>query len=646
MLGLLVLSGWDKTADVEAVSERLAEEDLEAVEGFIPYHQMPDVAQASFLSDDENVIMLPFALVDGLELDKVEETVGTVTAVADEAVASGEVVVTGPAGIASDTVAIFGDANVLLLLGTIALVFLLLIVIYRSPWLAMIPLVAALFVYQVTDRLLGLLASQGWLVIEAQSLSIVMILLFGATVDYSLFVFSRFREELRQREDKYEAMPRAVRGVAAPIFFSGATVFAAMVVLITADYGPYQNFGPVFSITILMVLAAGLTLVPALFTAAGRRAFWPKVPKVESLPEENQHPFWARVARIVTKRPLVTTGLVTAFLVVNALNVTQVQYSFNLLNSFPDDMDSRVGFEQLEESFPPGELAPVTVLLEQEDGLTGEDALEQTEALAAMLEERSDVLNVEVPEAEAFQAGDALDESGQAVLLELILAQQPYEAESLDAIEAMRTEAPELLQTAGFSEGSLSFAGETANQADVRDVNDRDTITVAAGVTLVLFIMLAWQTRSLVAPIYMMSTILLSYLSALGIGWFFFTTVLEFDAISYRIPLYSFVFLVALGVDYNIMLMSRIREETRHAATKEAVRRGVTLTGGVISSAGVILAATFGVLTTMPMMELYMFGFVVGLGILIDAFLVRGMLVPAIAVLLGHRNWWPGKRQT
>jgi RND superfamily putative drug exporter len=655
LLALLVFreeSGWDAAGyePVDIVSEWITEEaDLPALEGMVPFHQFPDHAKEAFLSEDGTTLVLPAILRDGLEMAEVNDTVTSIQEYGDEAMERGTLLITGPAGIASDTIAIFTNADLVLLFSTILLVLVLLIVIYRSPLLAIIPLVAAVFVYQVTDRVLGLLAANGVFTIESQSLSIVMILLFGATTDYSLFIFSRYREELRKLELKYEAMEEAVKEVASPIFYSGGTVLAAMLVLFVADYGPYQNFAPIFSITILIVLLAGLTLIPALFTIVGRRSFWPSVPKVgENTLEKNR--FWGAAGSFVTKKPLVAGGAVLIFLIINGLNVPTIQYSFNLIDSFPEDMASREGFEQLEESFPAGELAPVTVILEREGGFVYEsEEFSGVEALNASLLEREGINTTTMPEEveaaaeEETQGTSFFAENDQALKFDVILSGHPYDHESLDTLDLLNENREEILSESGLSPDvySLYFAGETAKQADIRGLNERDTALVVVLVTLVIFAMLIFHTRSLVAPVYMMSTILLSYLSAMGLSWFIFENFFGFEGMSYRIPLYAFVFLVALGVDYNIMLISRIKEEAGAFSLSQAVRRGVALTGGVISSAGLILAATFGVLMTQPILELFMFGFIVSIGILMDAFLVRGVLVPSVVTLIGKWNWWP-----
>ncbi|MCT8136874.1 MMPL family transporter [Anaerobacillus sp. CMMVII] len=657
LLALLVFHneyGWDEGSygEIDKVSEWLASDvnGLETIQSTIPYHIFPGHAKSAFQSEDKTTVVLPVMLYSGLEMSEINDTVTSIQEVSDQEMAVGALKITGPAGIASDTIAIFSNADLVLLFSTIGLVLVLLILIYRSPLLAIIPLVAVVFVYQVVDRVLGLFAANEVFSIETQSLSIVMILLFGATTDYCLFVFSRYREELRKQESKHLAMKEAMEEVGEPIFFSGATVFAAMLVLLLADYGPYQNFAYVFAITIAIVLLAGLTLIPALFTIFGRRSFWPVIPKVgEETLAKNR--FWGAVGTFVTKKPKLAAGVVLVILIINALNVTTIQYSFNLINSFPEDMKSRIGFEQLEQSFPAGELAPVTVLLEKQEGfLLTDEEFDAIETLNEKLISLDGVATTSLPEREALQTGEVhgtslYSEDHQALKFNLILSDNPYTLEGLDTMDQLNEVREELLSASGLENYQLYFAGQSAKQADVRQLNNRDTLVVVITVTLIIFVMLIFHSRSLVAPIYMMATILLSYFSALGLSWFVFENFFGFEGMSYRIPLYAFVFLVALGVDYNIMLISRIREETRHFNIREAVQRGVALTGGVISSAGLILAATFGVLMTQPILELFMFGFIVSLGILMDAFIVRGVLVPAIVTLLKGWNWWPSKKR-
>lgn len=641
-------------AGIKVTSEWLLSADKpEIVKNTIPFHQMPDEVLEGFLSEDQSTFVFPISLERNQEIALVNETVKTLKETLGTILPSDtEFYITGPAGIASDTIAIFSSADLVLLFSTIGLVLLILIIIYRSPLLAIMPLLIVGVVYQIVDRVLGFLASNGWLHVEAQSTSIVMILLFGACTDYSLFVFSRFREELKQVESKYEAMQRAMKQLTEPIFFSGGTVMAAMLVLLLAKYKTYQNFAPVFSVTMFFILMAGLTLIPAVFTILGRKSFYPFIPKVG---DEELRPkgLWNRIGKMVTTKPWVSGGIVLAIMILFASNLLGVRYSFNIMGSFPDDMSSKIGYEILHENFPSGELAPTTVIITSET-----DRLPETEEFYAKIATLSNSLkNVEGVSTTNFPAVQELllapewhraqfiSEDKKAVKFQLIMADNPYNKGSLDVLDELKDSRTALLEQANLPANDyvIHFAGETAKQSDIRAINYRDTALAILVITLVIFVMLIFQTKSLVAPIYMMSTIVISFMSALGISWFIFSNFLGMEAISYRIPLYTFVFLVALGVDYNIILISRIKEEAQKMGHSQAIQRAVALTGGVISSAGIILAATFGVLMTQPLLELFMFGFTVCLGILMDAFVVRGILVPSIVQVLGKWNWYPSK---
>ncbi len=626
----------------EIASYFRTEEKPEHVKEVVPFDELPPPARQGFVSADKTTLVLPVILKDNLEMAEINDTVTLLEDRSTEMLADDvSLKITGPAGIASDTIAIFASADLVLLFSTVALILVLLIIIYRSPLLAIIPIIVAGLVNQVVDRVLGLIGAQDWFAIETQSLSIMMILLFAALTDYALFIFSRFREELKKTDDKYAAMQEAMKHVGEPIFFSGATVLVAMLVLLATDYKPYENFAPVFSIAMAIILVAGLTLIPSLFALFGRRAFWPFVPKVGDEVVKKTS-FWKRVAGFVGKKPVVSGGVIAAMLLVFSLNLFNLDFSFNMIKSFPEDMGSRQGFELLEEKYSKGELAPTNVVIASENG----DAvdLEKAAALREELAEQPGVASV-TPEEINPRVPTAVSEKGEAVKLQLTFENSPYDKVSMDRLVQLRENKTDILEASGFSPDAteLVFAGETAHQADVRAMNKSDTWLAVILITIFITVMLAMQTRSLIAPIYMILTILLSYSAAMGLSTFIFDKVMGIEQISYRIPLYTFVFLVALGVDYNIMLISRIKEEARRLPIKEAVHQGLSMTGGVISSAGLILAATFGVLMTQPIMELYLFGFTVAVGILMDTFLVRGILVPAIVQLTGKWNFWPSK---
>lgn len=617
--------------------------------GSLPFHELSRSVQDSLMSENHTTLLYHLSLKKGLDSAGTYETIGQIRDWLDLNGSSQlQVEITGPAGIASDTLALFKNADLVLLFATIGLILVLLIVIYRSPLLALIPLVIAGLVYQVVDRTIGYAGKMDWFVIDSQALSIMLILLFAVLTDYCLFVFSRYREELRKLGNQYDAMRVTMSQVGEPILFSGGTVLIAMLTLFAAVFKPYHNFAPVFSIAMVVILLAGLTLIPAVFALVGRKAFWPFVPKLEpEQPAKRSGGLWAKTGSFVVKRPAIITSVLLIVLTVLSLNVATVKYSFNLMKSFPEELSSRQGFELLEMNFPKGKLAPVSVVLTSDKELViDEPFLQKVKALEAAIQNGGGIDSVSpvivpgmgTPNAALprnFIAGDK-----HALKLQLTLADNPYDPAALNTVSALRQASAALLQSSGLDATSheLHFAGQTAEQLDVSIMNKRDTLVTFSLIAVLITIMLMFQTRSLLAPVIMMFTILISYLATLGLGWFVFHTVLGYEAISYRIPVYTFVFLVALGVDYNIMLVSRIREEAKNHPWKDAVRRGVSLTGSVISSAGIILAATFAVLMTQPMQELFLFGLTMAFGILLDTFLVRGILLPSILTLVGSKS--------
>src|SRR5699024_10930495 len=298
----------EQREDIEDLSEWLNSDDKpENVESALEFYDMPEKVQDIFLSDDKSTAHINVAMKEDLESDETFDTLDAVQDKADEIMDEDglEMNITGPAGIAADTISLFKNANFVLMFATIGLIFVLLMIIYRSPLLAVIPLIVAGLVYSVVDRVIGLSGDKGWFVVDSQATSIMMILLFAVLTDYSLFVLSRFRYELKLHDSKSEAMAKAFEPVLKPILFSGVTLFIAMVVLFLADFTPYNNFAPVFSIAIVFILLGGITLIPAIFALAGRKAFWPFIPKVEMQEEKkpNKKHFWGVVGKAVTKRP-------------------------------------------------------------------------------------------------------------------------------------------------------------------------------------------------------------------------------------------------------------------------------------------------------------------------------------------------------
>lgn len=453
--------------------------------------------------------------------------------------------ITGPAGIAGDTVKLFEQADLVLLLATIFIILILLIVIYRSPLLAIIPLLATVIVYQVANQSIALMGAAG-LEINNSTTSIVSILLFAAVIDYSLFVFSRYREELNKYESKYTAMQHAMRATGEPVFFAGGTVLAAMLILFFTDFRDYQNFAPVFGLAMFIIMLASVTLVPALFTLFGRKAFWPRAPKIGQ-EQEIKHGIWGPIAKFVVNKPLLIGGIVAVFMVITALNVFNLRYEFDTVKKFPEDLPSRVGYEIVESKFNKGELAPSTVLLESEAALS-EDQINQ---FLGKLENYEEISSVRT---------SGITEDTTAAKFSVALTMNPYSTEAIDFVEELRSQSEAILNELSL-QGDVYFGGVTAKLVDERTTNNSDIVRVVILETILILVLLIVLTRSLKMSIYMIATILISYVSALGLGLFLVDVLFGYDAISTRVPVYAFIFLVALGIDYNIILISRFLEE-------------------------------------------------------------------------------------
>lgn len=601
--------------DVTTIIDGIKKAEIEGIETILDISTLPPQALEAFLSEDKTTMIIPMNLEAGLGNSDYAE-------INDETTAAGNKIaknlttdfyITGPAGIAGDTTKLFESADLKLLFATIGIILVLLIAIYRSPLLAIIPLFATVIVYQVVNQTVAILGAAG-LEINNSTTSIMSILLFAAVIDYSLFVFSRYREELNHFEDKYEAMRVAMRATGKPVLFAGGTVFAAMIILFFADFRDYQNFAPIFGTAMLIIMIASVTLVPALFALFGRKAFWPKVPKYGET-KAVKHGIWGPIAKFVVQKPGLVGGIVLLFLCITAGNVFNLNYEFNSVKNFPEDLPSRVAFEIVEEKFDKGDLAQTTVLVKG-----AQLTQEQLQEVATYLSENDEIGSAQP---------SGLTEDGQYGKINISLKENPYSTEAMAFLEAFRADNA-TYRLANEEEVELAYAGTTAKLVDEQQTNDGDIIKIVILETLLIFVLLLLLTRSLKMPIYMMATILLSFVSALGLGIFLVDVLFGYDAVSTRAPVYAFIFLVALGIDYNIILVSRFLEERKYQNVKDALEVAIRNTGGVISSAGIILAATFAALMTTPITDLFIFGFIVAVGIIIDTFLVRGMLLPSL----------------
>jgi uncharacterized membrane protein YdfJ with MMPL/SSD domain len=547
---------------------------------------------------------------------------------------------TGPAAIATDATALFGKADVTLLISTILIVLILLILLYRSPILAIIPLIGVVFANGLAGPVLGIMAKQGIITVDSQATSIMTVLLFGAGTDYCLFLVSKYRECLLEETDKFKALSRAIRHSGGAIIVSAITVVLSLCTLLLAQFGSFQRFAVPFSFAILIMGVTALTLLPALLAIFGRASFFPFIPRTEemlvALEAKKGKKYRRRVAHsefskklgnFVVGKPWTVIILSVVILGGLALSVPKIQYTQNLLDSFPKDMPSREGFTLMQKHFAPGDLAPVQVIVNS----GGKDP-----QIKEQLEKLSFVDRVEAP------VKGTTDENYQSY--NVILKGNPYDAKLVNSIPAVSTGVSASLTKAGVNpDKHYWIGGETSKLYDTKQATDRDMKVIIPVVIVIIAALLLMYLRSIVAMVYLIITVLLSYLSALGAGWLLIHNGLGQNAISALIPLYSFVFLVALGEDYNIFMISSIWKNKRFMPHRQAIAAGVSETSSVITSAGLILAGTFAVLATLPIQVLLQFGIVTAIGVLLDTFVVRPLLVPAITTVLGRYAFWPGK---
>jgi putative drug exporter of the RND superfamily len=537
-----------------------------------------------------------------------------------------EVYVTGDLGLWVDFEEVFGEIDAKLLLATVLLVLVLLGAIYRAPLIAVIPLLVVGLAYQVATGFIYLYAEAGNSV-SSNATGILIVLMFGVGTDYCLLLVSRYREELHRVQDKHEAMARALRRAGPAVLASGCTVVAAMLVLLLADTGSTNALGPVSAIGVASALLAGLTLLPALLTAVGRRGFWPRSSAVDCRPEEElerRAGIWRRLGDRVLRRPGLALAATTALFGAFALGLLAYQEDYSINGFFKEEVESVEGFDVLGESFPQGASAPTSVLVQREGGRA-------TDAdLAAVRERLQGVDGV------AAVSEPQRSEDGAIGKVDVTFEDDPLSEAALARVDALRAAVSDL------PGGATALIGAgSAVQQDFNEAAERDLRVIVPVTLLVITIILGILLQAIVAPLVLIATVMASFFGTLGLSIFFFIEVQGSAGVDASLPTFAFIFLVALGVDYTIFLMSRVREEARVHGTREGMLRALSATGPVITSAGLILAGTFAVLMTLPITFTFNIGFMVAVGILLDTFIVRTIMVPAAVELLGDRVWWP-----
>jgi putative drug exporter of the RND superfamily len=598
--------------------------------------------------------------------------------------------VTGAAGFGADAIEVFGDINGQLLLAAAGIVLVLLILIYRSPIFWTIPFFTVVFA-EATARGLGYLLAEAGVTINGQSGGILPVLVFGAGTDYALLLVSRYREELRRHDSKHEAMQLALRTAGPAIVFSGLTVMAALLVLVLAEVNGTAGLGPIGAMGILIAMTFMLTMLPAALVVVGRRAFWPFVPDGPGGPlkphtnvvrrvlysvlvgaigaavgsagggagaaigfvaggllnffvlaplfyrldvrtlyprierplaerhrlTDETHGFWRRVGDRVAAAPARVAAITTVALLLLCGGLFWLDTGLTSGNSFRGEVEAVRGSELLAQHYPAGANVPTTVVIP--------DAAD-VEPVTAALEDHPAVAGVGRPV-----------EGPPGTKVDVQLTIDPYSTEAFDQVPSLR----DTVKEAGGED--VLVGGPTAAEYDLRQSATRDNWVIIPITLVVVFGILAVLLRALLAPAMLVATVILSFGAALGFGMFVSTEVFGFPGIDPALPLLCFVFLVALGIDYNIFLMARVREETLRYGTREGMLRGLAVTGAVITSAGIVLAGTFGALAVLPLVFLTEIGFIVAFGVLLDTFVVRSILVPALTFMFGKRIWWPSQ---
>jgi RND superfamily putative drug exporter len=540
--------------------------------------------------------------------------------------------VTGPGGLLGDLFGAFGSLDSTLLLTTLAVVAVILIVVYRSPILWIIPLLSSLFALSTAGGIIYLLAKNDIIDVDGQSQGILSVLVIGAATDYALLLIARYREELHFTDNRFVAMRAAYKGVWEPILASGSTVAISLLILLFSQLTNTASLGPIGAIGIVVSMITILTLLPALLLIFGRWIFWPRIPENDG-DDHVMSGSWSKIANSIARKPRkawIITGVV--LLAFASASTTLKADGLGTVDSFTGNPESVVGQKLLETHFPGGEGNPTQVVID----------VRKISAVTAAIKSAPGVTDV-TPMLDRMEIpGQPKPEmkivNGRAIL-NVTLNKAP------DSIEA-GNDIPKIRELAKAVDSTALVGGTSAVYFDVRTANNRDNRTIIPIILLVITLILGVLLRSILSAVVLLGTVVLSYFATLGVCALVFNHVFGFAGGDNSFPLFAFIFLVALGIDYNIFLMTRVREESAKLGTRAGVTKGVTVTGAVITSAGIVLAATFAVLGLLPLVPLAQLGFAVAFGVLLDTIIVRSILVPALVHEIGPKIWWPSKLQT
>jgi RND superfamily putative drug exporter len=587
-----------------------------------------------------------------------------------------EAAVTGPAGFTADLAGAFSGIDGLLLAVALAAVFIILVIVYRSPLLPVIVLLTSLTALCASVLVVVSLAAADVLQISGQTQGILFILVIGAATDYALLYIARYREALTQHARKWDATWAALKGAWEPIVASGGTVIVGLLILLASELNSNKILGPVAAIGIVFALLAALTLLPALLLWAGRVAFWPRriaradashersdadappatpaTPATPTTPaterdhgenEARERGLWAAVGRFVSGRPRTVWIASVLVLLAMCLGLPQLKADGVASSEFVlGQSQARDGQRLLGEHFPAGSGTPAVVIGAEADLQAMTDIALDTDGVESVA-----VLSSDSPAGQAPVTSDGVQAFGPpgtpapeptvvdgTVLLQVTLTDPADSLEAEATVADLRDRFDELGE-------DVLVGGPTAVAFDTIEASIADRTLIIPLILVAILLILMLLLRSIVAPVLLIASVVLSYASALGVSALVFNGIFGFPGADPSVPLFAFVFLVALGVDYNIFLMTRVREESALIGTRPGIVRGLRLTGGVITSAGLVLAATFAALGVLPILFLAQISFIVAFGVLLDTFLVRTLLVPALSYDLGRVIWWPSK---
>ncbi|HWM16201.1 MAG TPA: MMPL family transporter [Microbacterium sp.] len=611
----------------------------EPVEGVLVFRATPLI-----VADDRLAAEMVIPIDSSGELD---ELVADLQAELQRAVPQATAVyITGPAGFAADIIAAFSGIDGLLLLVALGAVFLILVVVYRSPLLPVIVLATSLAALCGSVIIVSALARSGAILLAGQTQGILLILVVGATTNYALLYISRYIEELKRHASKWDATWAALKRSWQPILASGLTVIVALMVLLFSQLDSNRTLGPIASIGIVFALLASFTLLPALLLWAGRRAFWPRKVALAEVSEEldvlEGPGVWPRLARFVARRYRSVWILSAVALLLMSLGLTQLRADGSPSSEYVmGQSQARDGLIAIAEHFPAGAGTPAVVVVDTERMVQATEAILDVPGVDHV---RVATLGGPAPITAAgvqpFAAGAGIPPApfvvDDQILLEVTLSDAADTPAAEQTVRALRA----ALDAVG---PDLLVGGQTAIDVDANAAAIVDRTLIIPLVLLSILILLMILLRSVVAPLLVIGSVALSFAAALGVSAIVFNSIFGFSGADPTVPLFAFVFLIALGVDYNIFLMTRAREETLIHGPRAGILRSLVRTGGVITSAGIVLAATFAALGVLPLLFLAQIAFIVAFGVLLDTFVVRTLLVPALAYDLGRRVWWPSK---